>query len=100
MEEAQRQYLDKGITITYEYMAPVAASAKDQTKRLLAAKEGSVSVLGPVDELVGKIADQYRKVIYLKGADRTVLWQIRARMEEYISINEGFDPVTITYENL
>ena len=67
---------------------------------LLAAKEGSVSVLGPVDELVGKIADQYRKVIYLKGADRTVLWQIRASMEEYISINEGFDPVTITYENL
>ena len=39
MEEAQRQYLDKGITITYEYMAPEGASAEDQTKRLLMAKE-------------------------------------------------------------
>ncbi len=34
MEEAQRQFLDKGVTITYEYMAPEGASAEDQTKRL------------------------------------------------------------------
>ncbi len=27
MEDAQRKYLDKGITVTYEYMAPEAASA-------------------------------------------------------------------------
>ena len=38
MEEAQRQFLDKGITITYEYMAPEGASAEDQT--------GSASDLG------------------------------------------------------
>ena len=34
MEEAQRQYLNKGITITYEYMAPEGASAEDQIQRL------------------------------------------------------------------
>lgn len=39
MEDAQRQYLEKGITVTYEYMAPEAASADDQKKRLSEAKE-------------------------------------------------------------
>ncbi len=34
IEDAQRQFLEKGITITYEYMAPVTASAEDQKKRL------------------------------------------------------------------
>ena len=46
MEDAQRQYLDRGITITYEYMAPDQASAEDQTKRLLAAKEKDYDVIG------------------------------------------------------
>ena len=34
MEEAQRQYLEEGIVITYEYMAPNGASATDQIQRL------------------------------------------------------------------
>ncbi len=33
MEDAQRQYLDRGIKITYEYMAPDGASAEDQKER-------------------------------------------------------------------
>ena len=46
MEEAQRQYLDRGITITYEYMAPDAASAEDQEQRLMAAQQGDYDVIG------------------------------------------------------
>jgi len=46
MEEAQRQYLDKGIVITYEYMAPEAASATDQTKKLIAAQKKGYDVIG------------------------------------------------------
>ncbi|MBR2275373.1 MAG: substrate-binding domain-containing protein [Lachnospiraceae bacterium] len=46
MEEAQRQYLDKGITITYEYMAPNGASAEDQKERLMRAKEAGYDVIG------------------------------------------------------
>ncbi len=46
MEEAQRQYLDKGIVITYEYMAPNGASANDQTKKLLAASQKDYDVIG------------------------------------------------------
>ena len=68
--------------------------------RLAAAKSGGVLVLGPSDELISKIADQYRKVIYLKAQNRSALEEVRSRMEEYIAINEGFDPVTIQYENM
>jgi len=46
MEDAQRQYLEKGITITYEYMAPDGASAEDQKKRLFSAKERHFDVIG------------------------------------------------------
>ncbi len=46
MEEAQRQFLERGITITYEYMAPPAASAEDQIKRLREAEEGNYDVIG------------------------------------------------------
>lgn len=46
MEEAQRQFLDRGITITYEYMAPDVASAEDQRSRLLAAQEKGFDVIG------------------------------------------------------
>ena len=46
MEEAQRQYLDKGIRITYEYMAPDAASAEDQIQRLKTAETGNYDVIG------------------------------------------------------
>ena len=66
----------------------------------LAAGSRRVGVLGPTDELVAKIADQYRKVIYLKADDASALEEVRSRMEEYISINDGFNHVTIQYENL
>ncbi len=46
MEEAQRQYLEKGITITYEYVAPEGVSAEDQTKRLLQAQQAGYDVIG------------------------------------------------------
>ncbi len=68
--------------------------------RLAASRTGGVLVLGPSDELISKIADQYRKVIYLKAQTRAALEEVRGRMEEYIAINEGFDPVQIQYENM
>ncbi len=46
MEDAQKKYLEKGIVITYEYMAPDAASYEDQTRRLLQATEGNYDVIG------------------------------------------------------
>ncbi len=46
MEDAQKEYLEKGITITYEYMAPEAASYEDQTERLMQAQKGNYDVIG------------------------------------------------------
>lgn len=46
MEEAQRQFLDKGVTITYEYMAPDGASAEDQTEKLHTAEKKNYDVIG------------------------------------------------------
>ncbi len=46
MEDAQRQFLEKGIVITYEYMAPLQASAADQKERLLAAQKDDYDVIG------------------------------------------------------
>ncbi len=70
MEEAQRQYLEKGVTITYEYMAPDAASAVDQTERLLAAEKGNYDVIGVdvadeeiISPLLDKMVDSGSKVM-------------------------------------
>ncbi len=46
IEDAQRQFLDRGVTVTYEYLAPKAASAEDQKQRLLEAAKGSYDVIG------------------------------------------------------
>ncbi len=61
MEEAQKQYLERGINITYEYMAPDAASAEDQKSRLLAAKKGNYDVIGvdvADDEIISPVLDE------------------------------------------
>ena len=62
MEEAQRQYLDQGITITYEYMAPDEVSAEDQKERLLTAeKTGDYDVIGvdvADEEIISPVLDE------------------------------------------
>ena len=76
MEDAQRQYLEKGITVTYEYMAPPAASAEDQTARLLQAKEAGYDVIGVdvaddaiISPLLDKLSDSGCKVMTFSSSD-------------------------------
>ena len=76
MEDAQRQYLDKGITVTYEYLAPESASADDQTGRLLAAKEGDYDVIGVdvadediISPLLDEMMDDGVKVMTFSSSD-------------------------------
>ena len=52
MEDAQRQLLEKGVTVTYEYLAPTEASAEDQKQRLQKAAEG------PYDVIAVDVADE------------------------------------------
>ncbi len=61
MEDAQRQFLDKGITITYEYMAPDGASAEDQKERLAEAEKKNYDVIGvdvADEEVISPILDE------------------------------------------
>lgn len=76
MEEAQRQFLDKGITVTYEYMAPAQASAQDQTQRLLEAQKGDYDVIGVdvadekiISPLLDKMVDDGTKVMTFSSSD-------------------------------
>ena len=57
-----------------------------------------VTVLGPTDEMVAKIQDHYRKVIYLKHRQVRLLAAIRGRIEQYLEINEGFRDLNIQFD--
>ena len=76
MEEAQRQFNEKGITITYEYMAPDGASAADQTQRLLEAQKKDYDVIGVdvadesiISPILDKMAEEGTKVMTFSSSD-------------------------------
>ncbi len=76
MEDAQRKYLEKGVTITYEYMAPDAASYEDQTRRLLKAEEGNYDVIGvdvadeeKISPVLDQMVDSGYKVMTFSSSD-------------------------------
>ena len=76
MEEAQRQFLEKGITVTYEYMAPQGASADDQAKRLRAAEQKDYDVIGVdvadeviISPILDKMVDSGTKVMTFSSSD-------------------------------
>ena len=76
MEDAQRQYLDRGITITYEYMAPNAASAEDQTQRLHATRDKGYDVIGVdvadeaiISPVLDEMVDAGLKVMTFSSSD-------------------------------
>ncbi len=56
------------------------------------------TVLGPADESISKIADVYRKVLYVKSASMDVISQAKDRLERYIAANSGFQTVEIQFD--
>ena len=79
MEDAQRQYLKQGIIVTYEYMAPNAASAADQTERLLGAQQGGYDVIGVdvadeaiISPMIDEMVDSGYKVMTFSSSDAAV----------------------------
>lgn len=76
MEDARRQYLKNGITVTYEYLAPKAASAEDQKQRLLTAEKGSYDVIGVdvadekvISPVLDELVDAGHKVMTFSSSD-------------------------------
>ena len=76
MEDAQRQFLDEGVTITYEYMAPNGASAEDQIQRLRKAQKRDFDVIGVdvadekiVTPVLDEMVDSGVKVMTFSSSD-------------------------------
>ncbi len=76
MEDAQRQYLDRGIKITYEYMAPDGASAEDQKERLAEAEKKDYDVIGVdvadekiISPVLDEMVDSGKKVMTFSSSD-------------------------------
>ena len=57
-----------------------------------------VRILGPTAESIGKIQDEYRKVIYIKAEELQVLTGIKNKLEKYIELNEGYRTVKIEFD--
>lgn len=55
-------------------------------------------IVGPADEVVSKINDIYRKVLYLKHQKYEILTKLKDYLERYIDINEGYKDVNIQFD--
>lgn len=60
-----------------------------------AASGMQVQILGPADETIAKIQDQYRMVLYLKADQEKSLRAVKNKMERYLAVNQGFDAIQI-----
>ncbi len=60
--------------------------------------EGRLSMIGPANETVAKIADMYRMVLYLRNGDLKFLLEVKGRLEQYIEINSGFKNIRIQFD--
>ena len=76
MEDAQKQFLDKGIVVTYEYMAPDGASAADQIERLKKAGSEDYDVIGVdvadekiISPVIDEMIESGNKVMTFSSSD-------------------------------
>ncbi len=76
IEDAAKQYEEKGIIIDYEYLAPNAASAENQIKRLSAASLQGFDVIGVdvadvdvVTPVINELIEDGQKVMTFSSSD-------------------------------
>ena len=81
---------ERQVTLASEYLGRFA--------RMAVRKEELVAVLGPTEEPIARLQDQYRRVLYLKGLSRAHLVRVREKLQQYIEMNEGFTGLNIQYE--
>lgn len=60
--------------------------------------DAGLEIIGPASPAIGKVKDQYRKVLYLKHENYRVLTEAKDKMEQYIEINEGFQNIRIQFD--
>ncbi len=76
IEDAQRQFLKRGVTITYEYRAPNEASAQYQISQLQSAANGPFDVIAVdvadeaiVSPVLDRLVDSGKKVMTFSSSD-------------------------------
>lgn len=76
IEDAARQYEERGVIIDYEYLAPSAASAQDQIRRLKEASARDFDVIGVdvadvdiVTPAINALMDEGKKVMTFSSSD-------------------------------
>jgi primosomal protein N' (replication factor Y) len=60
--------------------------------------EKELHLIGPAPAPVGKIKDVYKKVLYMKQEDYSVLVHTKDKIEKYIEINSGFRKIYIQFD--
>lgn len=61
-------------------------------------KKQMISIIGPAKPFVGKVNDEYRRIIYLKCEDLKYLIAVKNILEQYIEINKGFESLRIQFD--
>lgn len=76
IEDAAKQYEERGVIINYEYLAPDTASAQDQTERLLDASERGFDVIGVdvadidvITPIINGLIEDGQKVMTFSSSD-------------------------------
>lgn len=74
--------------------------AMDYIRRYLLRIRGNedFQLIGPAAESVAKVNDMYRRVLYIRNQSEDQLVQMRERLERYVEINRGFDPIYLQYD--
>lgn len=57
-----------------------------------------LTIIGPADETISRVADMYRKVLYVKYGDPELLIRVKNRLEQYLEMNRGFQNIRIQFE--
>ena len=60
-------------------------------------RDRKLQMIGPADEPISKVADMYRKVLYIKQEDIQLLLKAKEQLERYIEINTGFKNIRIQF---
>ena len=61
-------------------------------------KKNKFELIGPATPYVGKVNDEYRKVLYIKCEEKDYLIEMKDLLEQYIEINRGFDSIRIQFD--
>ena len=80
---ADEELLEKAMGHLKDYASSIAAP--------------DIRILGPSPEVIAKVADSYRMIMYLRGTDRAGLIKTRRGMEKYIEINKGFADISVQF---